>query len=262
MYTGSSQQGCYPSQSFRKCDLGPTTKSGQLLQVGSRKEVEFWQRRGKNQIGDCISSNKYCINYRNLNTPVTCFLILLLRLSPIVLTVTNTISACLFDFCVGQINLGTFGVALTSCFSGCSRSLMPFSRSESDSMSAPQSSSLLFGLSKATFKCSRSSVSEMLSCGRSLSLLTGWQLILLIRWSFNTWVRPQGRSFADQAGGKGDYSDNLNAASPPCWNSDHDALTISSIAEMYPTAVICLYCRPDSFCVPHRFWLPSDISRK
>jgi hypothetical protein len=33
------------------------------------------------------------------------------------LTITNTCSACLFDYHVGRINPGTFGTALTS---GCS----------------------------------------------------------------------------------------------------------------------------------------------
>jgi hypothetical protein len=48
-------------------------------------------------------------------------------------------------------------------------------------------------------------------------------------------------SFPDKAGGKGDLSDNLNAAAPLCQNSDLEALTISSMSEMYPTAVICLF---------------------
>ena len=51
----------------------------------------------------------------------------------------------------------------------------------------------------------------------------------------------RGRSFADKAGGKGDLSDSLNAAAPSCWESDQDALMISSVSEMYPTAVICLF---------------------
>jgi len=30
---------------------------------------------------------------------------------------------------------------------------------------------------------------------------------------------------------------------------------------MYPTAVICLFCAGDSFCVAPRFWLPCHISK-
>jgi len=93
-------------------------------------------------------------------------------------------------------------------------------------------------------------------------LSTGWRLILRIRRTFTTWIRPPGRSFADKPGGKGDLFDNLNAAAPWCWKSDQDALTISSVSEMYPTAVICLFWARDSFCVARRFWLPCHISKK
>jgi len=55
---------------------------------------------------------------------------------------------------------------------------------------------------------------EMLSGALSESPLDGWRLIFLIHSSFNTWVYPPGSSFADPAGGKGDLSDNLNAAAP------------------------------------------------
>ena len=37
---------------------------------------------------------------------------------------------------------------------------------------------------------------------------------MLIPWTLNIRVRPPGRSDADKAGGKGDQSDNLNAAAP------------------------------------------------
>jgi len=43
---------------------------------------------------------------------------------------------------------------------------------------------------------------------------------------------------------------------------DQDALTISSVSEMSPTAVICFLWARDSFCVAHGFWLPCYISRK
>jgi len=151
----------------------------------------------------------------------------LLLLVSIVLTITNTFSGCLFDFRIGPINPGTFGVALTSCCSGDSGSSMLLTWSISDSTSAVQSSSVSFGLSKSPFQLSQSSVSEMLSGALSSSLSTGWRLILLIRRTFKMWVRPAGRSFAYKGGGKGDLSDNLNAAAPSCWKSDQDALTIS-----------------------------------
>jgi len=39
-------------------------------------------------------------------------------------------------------------------------------------------------------------------------------------------------------------------------------LTISSVSEMYPTAVICLVWAWDSLCVARRFWQCCDISKK
>ena len=177
------------------------------------------------------------------------------------LTVTNNCSACLFDFRVGRTNPGTFGEALTSCGSGHSGSSMPLLCSISDSRSAAQSSSLSFGFSESPCQLSQLWVSEMLSGARSPSLSTGWRLILRIRRTFKIWVLPPGRSFADKAVGKGDLSDNLNAAAPSCWKSDQDVLTISSVSEMYPTAVICLFWARDSFWVARKVWLPSHISK-
>jgi len=99
--------------------------------------------------------------------------------------------------------------------------------------------------------------------GALLSLYsTGLWLILQSWQTFKLWVRPLGRSFADKAGGKGDLSDNLNAATPSCWQSDQEALTISFMSEMYPTAAICLFWERDSFCIARRFWLPCYISKK
>jgi hypothetical protein len=39
-------------------------------------------------------------------------------------------------------------------------------------------------------------------------------------------------------------------------------LTISSMSEMYPTAVTYLFWVRDSFCTVHSFWLPCHISKK
>jgi len=187
-----------------------------------------------------------------------CFTPLFLLVS-IALPIINTIPACLLDFRVGQINQETFGAALTSRCSGHSGSSMLLSCSISDSTSTMQSSSLSFGLSKSPFRLSQASVSKMLSGALSSSLSTGWQLSVRILGTFNIGVRPPGRSFVDKGGGKGDLPDNWNAATPSCWKSDYDALTIS---EMYPTVVICLFWARDSFWVTHRFWQPCYISKK
>ena len=69
-------------------------------------------------------------------------------------------------------------------------------------------------------------------------------------------------SFADNAGGKGDLSDHLKAATPSCWKSVQVAMTISGVFEMYPAAVICVYCMQVFFCVARRFWLPCHIPKK
>ena len=105
------------------------------------------------------------------------------------------------------------------------------------------------------------SLSKMLSGALSSALPTGRQWILLTQRAFNTWVRPPGRSFADIAGGKGDFTDNLNAAAPSCWKFDQDDLMISSVSEMYPMAVIWLFWARDSFCIARWFWLPRHITK-
>ena len=53
------------------------------------------------------------------------FFTVLFLLGSIALTITNTFSASLVDFRVGQTNPGTFGVAVTSCCSRHSGSSMP-----------------------------------------------------------------------------------------------------------------------------------------
>jgi len=102
----------------------------------------------------------------------------------------------------------------------------------------------------------------MVSGAQSSSLSTGWWLILWIQRTINLWVHPPGRSFADKGGGKEDLSDNLNAAQPSSWKSGQDSLTLSSVSEMYSTAVICLPWERDFFWVARRFWLPCHISKK
>jgi len=153
-------------------------------------------------------------HWRNLSY---CVFTPLFHLVSIALTVINTFSAYLCEFRVSQINPRTFGAALTSRCSGHSGSSMLLSCSISDSTSAAQSSLLSFALSKSPFQSSRSSVSEKRSCALCSSLSTGWRLSLWIQRTFNIWVRPLGRSFADKGGGKGDLSDNLNAAAPSWW---------------------------------------------
>ena len=126
------------------------------------------------------------------------FLITWYLLVSIALTITDPCSACLFDFRVGRINQGSFGVALTSHSSGFAGSSMPLSCSISESMSAAASTSLSFGLTKSQFYLSQFSVSEIPACALSSSLSTAWQLILLIQWTFNIWIRPPVRSIADK----------------------------------------------------------------
>jgi len=178
------------------------------------------------------------------------------------LTVINTLSACLFDFRVRRINPGTFGTVFTSRCSGHSRSSMLLPCCISDSTSATHSSSLTFEVSKCRFYSSQSSVSEMRSGALSLSVWTGWRVILRIWWRFNIGVCPPGRSFADKGGGKADLSDNWNEAAQSGWKSDQDALTISSVSEIYPTGVFCLYWARDYSWVARRCWLRCHISEK
>ena len=180
----------------------------------------------------------------------------------IALTVINTVSARWCDFHEGQINPGTFGTALTSHCSGHSGSSILRSCSLSDSTSPAQLSSLSFGLSKSPFQLSQSAVSQMLSGGLLSSVSTGWRLILQIRRTSNIWVCPPGRYFAETGGCKRELSDNLNTATRSCWESNQGALNNSSVSEMYPTWVICLFRAQDPFWVAHRFWLPCYISKK
>jgi len=177
-----------------------------------------------------------------------------------VVTVTNIVSTSLFDLRVDHINPGTFGVACTSRCSRLSGPWMPLCHSMADWTSAAQSSALSFRLSKAPFRFSQCSVSEKLSSALSSSLSTGWRLIRLIPRTCNIWIRRPWRSFADKAGGIGDLSDNLNAATPSCWKIDQDALTISSVSKMYPTAVIDWFSAQDCFWLARWLWLPCHIS--
>jgi len=137
-----------------------------------------------------------------------------------------------------------------------------FSSSMSESLSASHSSSLSFVLPQSLSQWSQFSESEMLSGVVSWSLFAVSWSILVIRRTFNTWLRPPGRWFAAKAGGTGDLSDNLNIATPSCWEYDQDALTTFSVSEMYLTGVICMFRVRDSFCVVQRSWLPCHISEK
>jgi len=88
------------------------------------------------------------------------------------------------------------------------------------------------------------------------------QSIRVIWWTFNSWVCPSGRSFADKAGGTGDISDNTNAPALSCCKFDQDDLMISSVSELYLMAVICLFWARDYFYVACWFWLLCNISKK
>jgi len=184
---------------------------------------------------------------------------LLVSIAP---TITINLSARFCGLWDGRINSGKFGVTHISCCTAVSGSSMPLSCSKSDLLSTSQSSLLTFGLTKSQRQLSQFSVLEMLSGLLSSSLYTRCQSNFLIRHTFNIWVRPPRRFFADKAGGRGDHSGILNAAAPSCWKFVRNALTISSVSEMYPTAVICLFWVCDFFWVPLRVWLPCHISNK
>jgi len=55
----------------------------------------------------------------------------------------------------------------------------------------------------------------------------------------NIRVHPPMRSFPAKVGAEGHRSDNFNAASPSSSTSDQDTLMMTSMFEMYQTAVIC-----------------------
>ena len=118
------------------------------------------------------------------------FLIPLCLLVSFAWTITNTLSACILIFHVGRINLRMCGGALTSHCSGLSGFSMPLPHSISDSTSAAQSAVLSVGIYMLPFMFSYIPVSELVSGGLSSSHSTGWQSIILIRWTFNIWVCP------------------------------------------------------------------------
>ena len=147
-----------------------------------------------------------------LTHSVLLFVCLLFLYVSVALTVINTFWSILFVLHIGRINPGTYGVALTTCFTGLSEfsTTLPCSTWDSslDSRSCLQSC----GLSTSQFQISQFMVSEMLSGSLFPSQFAGWRSILQIRWTFNTWVSPPGRFFADKASGKRNLSNNLNAA--------------------------------------------------
>jgi len=129
-------------------------------------------------------------------------------------------------------------------------------------MSAAQSSSFSFGLSKSAFQLSQCSVSEMLSGVLSSSLSTGWWLIHRILRTFHIRVWPPGRSFADKACGKEDLSDKFKCSHTIMWKEwpgcFDDIFRVRNLS----------YCGNllgwvgDSIWVARRFWLPGHISKK
>jgi len=102
----------------------------------------------------------------------------------------------------------------------------------------------------------------MLLGALSSTLLTGWRSLLLVWRPFDSWVHPPASSCADKAVGNCDHSDNSNAAAPSSWKRDQDAMRLSSVSEMFPTAVIYVFRADDSLGVVCRFWLPCHISKK
>ena len=105
--------------------------------------------------------------------PSYLFIFLLLLVIWIGLAITNLFGAILFDFCTGQINLGTFGMGLPSRSSGLSASSMSLASSMSNSSSVSQSSMLPVELFKSPFQLRQYYVYEMLSGALSSSLSNG-----------------------------------------------------------------------------------------
>jgi hypothetical protein len=102
----------------------------------------------------------------------------------------------------------------------------------------------------------------MLSGVQYQSLLAGWQSIRLIWQMFDRWGCPPGRSIEVKAGGKGELSDNLNAATQSCTTFDQDAFTISEVSDVYPAPVICLIWAGDTFYIAGRFWVLCHIGKE
>jgi len=149
------------------------------------------------------------------------FLIPWFLLVSIILPIINAFSTFFFERRIAQISSGTFDAAFTLCCCRVSESSMLVCSSISHWLSTCQSSSLSSGLSKSPFQLSQILGSEMLSGEESWSLWTGLRLIRLIRLiphPLTTWVHPPGRFFPDKAGGKDDFSNNLNAAAPSYCN--------------------------------------------
>jgi len=189
------------------------------------------------------------------------FLISVFFLVWIIFTVIKTLWAIYYGFCISRINPGTFCEAIIiRCTRDCASS-MPLSSNMLDSLFASQLFSLSFGLSKSPLQSSQFSLSEIHSGSLAFSMSAGWWLIRFIRGTFNTWVRHPGRSFADKAVGTGGIFDNLNVAAPSCCKFDQDTLATSSVSEIYPMAVICLFWARYSFCVEYRFWLQWHMSK-
>jgi hypothetical protein len=97
------------------------------------------------------------------------------------------------------------------------------------------------GLSKSAFPSTQFLVSEWLAGVPCCSLVAGWWLIVLMQERFLTSVHPPWRFFANNADGRGDLSDSLCAATLLLCKFDLDALTISSVFDMYPMIVSWLF---------------------
>jgi len=190
------------------------------------------------------------------------FMIPLSLLISITWTNLNTFSIFFLDNPIRQINPARYGAEPTFRCSGVSEFSLPLPSSIFDSLSASQSFAQSIGLSKSPFQLPRFPVSKMLSAELSWSLSARWLPIHLIRRTFNTCVHPPGRLFADRTGCTGELSNSSNAAALSCWKFYEDALPISSVSEMYLTAVISVFSAPDYFCVAGRFWLPCHISTR
>lgn len=131
--------------------------------------------------------------------------------------------------------------------------------SVSNSLCIEQFTARNIGLALSPIPCSQSCVSELISRTVSSSLLISWLLVFRIQQTFNMWIRPPGKVLAGRAGEKWAISSWLDSATPLCWNSYQDELTLSSVSKSYPTAVICMFCAQNLFYLVHRLRFPCHI---
>jgi len=220
--------------------------------------------RPKNSFSMSYASRKVIFprEYTELrdNPLIHCFLYIVVRHIPSgfdCILRPQYLFSILFALLIGWINLEKLAAALIYHCAAVCGSLMPLSSFISDWLSVSQSSSMSFGSSKSQFQWSQFWVSEMVSGAISRSHLAGWEFIVLISRAFHHWVHCPGRSFADEAGGTGNLSQNsivswgyfdtkyryLGTALDPIdlfLGEIHNNL-FSNFCQTFPTLILLLY---------------------